>query len=424
MKNLLLLAAFLMALGSCTRKLVTPQQELVLRDSMPVSDEIETDEVFVPKRMAGYPDFFDPNYRSYRVCTLYVDVSYNMFTRFGSQTESVVRKLFATCDTVMQNVVGPKLVIGGMKIHTTPDPYAIYTSAGVKLFHFSNNVEVQSRPERFKTGISSDPFGGIAYISRGFVTNQAYSYACINVHHIGNSKTYSFPVYVIVHELLHNLGLSHSHNDCAFLDRAGNRVGPLDKCAACESHCTPKTTGCNNTTIASDGGLNSYCHVYNRMRYMLRPEALAVVHRSLFESDLPTYTPTVTPPPPPVLTCSTLVAHTTAVGSHPGVGLALDGIDSTNTSRWVVKAPQTSLTLTYNNASVDCIRIWTGFLSGSTWSSPIRQAIVSVNGTQLVAVPGALEMTIPVNRSGVNTIRIDFFALDSHVRVREVRVLD
>jgi len=88
-----------------------------------------------------------------------------------------------------------------------------------------------------------------------------------------------------------------------------------------------------------------------------------------------------------------------------------------------VNAQQTSLTLTYNNASVDCIKIWTGYL-GSTWGSPIRQAIVSVNGTQLVAVPGALEMNIPVNKAGVNSIKIDFFALDSHVRIREVRVYD
>jgi hypothetical protein len=420
MKNtLFILAAFLMVLGSCTRKLITPQtDELVV-----TSDEVPAPAELSMFRAASEPDFWEPTYRSYRIVPFYIEVDSIYNAHWKPFTEDTVRARFARIAWNMERQTGLRFTISQIKILTRHDIVSRQTNGNNMLFQFSSTVPRVGN--NFMLRISGrSGLGGSAFISRGSLTTAPYAISGFGKAIAGGFDKPGNDEYAIGHEILHNLGISHSHNCCEWYTKDGRPLGRLDSAAAGETTCSPVPIRCNRTTIRQSGGWNSYAHIWGQATYNLHPSVLAKLHRAVFYSSLQTYTPTQ-PPLPPVTTCSTQVAHTTATGSHPGFEKALDGIHDTNPSRWVVNAPQTSLTLTYNNASIDCIKIWTGFLSGSTWGSPIRQAIVSVNGTQLgVAVPGALEMNIPVNRAGVNTIKIDFFALDSHVRIREVRVLD
>jgi predicted Zn-dependent protease len=256
------------------------------------------------REAAAIPDFWDANYRSYRVCTLYVEAAYNLYVNSGSNavtTENIIRNVVSVASQTSERLTGVKFVIGELKINTVQDPYYTYKDAQTVLYYFGQNVMTNSQP--FKVFITDANIGGCAYISRGTVTSAKYAVVSLAQTRPINQFTFTYGHSTFLHELYHNLGLSHSHNDCAWLDKNGNRLGPLDSCYACEnSSACPPTPKCVGTTKRMRGDIMSYCHLYGTTELFLKEPELAVLHKSLYYSTLPNYTPTTNPPPPVVTT--------------------------------------------------------------------------------------------------------------------------
>lgn len=249
------------------------------------------------RMLAVEPNFWDPNYRSYRVCTLYVEVAYNIYVNEGynaSNAEAVMRNYINLCSEASQRVDGVKYVVGNMFIHTTPDPYVNVRDAVSGLYLFGQNSI--PRPQAFQIFISDANIGGCAYISPGAVTSAKFAFITIAKTRPTNSIEKNFALLIFNHEMHHILGLSHSHNDCAWKDKNGNRLGPLDSCYSCENNkACPPTTKCVGTTKRMPGDFMSYCHIWGTAEVMLKAPELAVLHKSLYYSSLPTYTPTTIP---------------------------------------------------------------------------------------------------------------------------------
>jgi hypothetical protein len=252
---------------------------------------------------AAEPDFWNPNYRSYKVCTLYVEVAYNIYVNEGmnaSNAEAKMRSFINLCSEASERIDGVKYVVGNMFIHTTPDPYVNVRDAVSGLYLFGNNtINITAQP--FKVFLTDANIGGCAYISAGSVTSAKWAFVSLARNRPLNSRDRNYALLSFNHELHHNLGLQHSHNDCAWLDKNGNRLGPLDSCYACENNkACPPTIKCVGTTKRMAGDFMSYCHIYGTAEVMLKAPELAVLHKSLYYSSLPNYTPTTQPPPPVV----------------------------------------------------------------------------------------------------------------------------
>lgn len=247
---------------------------------------------------AAEPDFWNPNYRSYKVCTLYVEVAYNIYVNEGmnaSNAEAKIRSFINLCSEASERIDGVKYVVGNMFIHTTPDPYVNVRDAVSGLYLFGNNtINVTAQP--FKVFLTDANIGGCAYISAGSVTSAKWAFISLARTRPLNSRDRNYALLSFNHELHHNLGLQHSHNDCAWLDKNGNRLGPLDSCYACENNkACPPTIKCVGTTKRMPGDFMSYCHIWGTAELKLKAPELAVLHKSLYYSSLPNYTPTTTP---------------------------------------------------------------------------------------------------------------------------------
>ena len=105
------------------------------------------------------------------------------------------------------------------------------------------------------------------------------------------------------------------------------------------------------------------------------------------------------------LTFKTLTAPTTqGIWKCTGTKYAGDSLfvrDGDTTTRWVTTGPsriQCTLSASRNIPSID---VWSGFLSGSTWGSPILSLSVFVDGVQVfTTTAGKVRMNIPINRTG------------------------
>jgi len=277
--------SFLLLLAACQTQHIIPNQ-LPPTES---SDEILTDEVFPPARANVIePDFWDPNYRNRVTVQVAVEVAYDIFVKYGTSTEAVVRNAYATSSVVMESACkGVRLQVMSVKINRTPNKIDSLRSASQILYTWGPSFT--ANPAYFYQYVTNKNIGGLAYVSQGNVTSARFSVVGWGNWTPGNATTYTLPIYVICHEYLHNLGLRDSQNDCAWTSKTGVRLGRLDSCSACQSTCTPKMPNCTGSTKRMSGGLNSTCHIYNSIRYELHPAALAVLNRSLFRSNLPKY---------------------------------------------------------------------------------------------------------------------------------------
>ena len=81
--------------------------------------------------------------------------------------------------------------------------------------------------------------------------------------------------------------------------------------------------------------------------------------------------------------------------------LIRDGDTSTNNSRWVTTGPSRIQCTLPAARNIPSINVWSGFLSGSTWGSPIANLVVFVDGVQVFSTAsGKIRTDIPVNRTG------------------------
>jgi hypothetical protein len=365
------------------------------------NDEVETNEK-LPNRSfakAVEPNFWNPAYRSNRVVNTYVEVDYAMYQKWGVNSEAKVRQAFTAASTILESLTGIKIVIpaGQVKVWTTPDPWNASFNSNFILLNWGNAVF--GNPNQFKHFISGKgQLGGLAYIFRGEVTQSKFAISSSYDGVVGNDTQYSFLVYCIIHELLHNLGVSHSQNCCAWKDQNGSLLGRLDSCWQSEITCSPSPVGCTTTTKPMKGGINGYCHVYGMLEYKLHPAVLAVLHRAVFYSDLPTYAPVATPPcncvmslgpcingtqtvtftatnSPCTGTCpasyqqACAITKTVSVKGTPYKGYTLaDTIKAVNgitTDRWLSTGP-TTVTWTFSApVTINWIRLQSGYQGGS-----------------------------------------------------------
>jgi len=274
--------SFLLLLAACQTQRITPYpfpQE---------SDEVLIDEPLVPARTAAEPDFWDPNYRNRVIVQVAVEVAYDIFVKYGANTESVVRNAYATSSVVMESACkGVRLNVVSLKINKKPNRIDSLKSASQILYQWS--ASFTANPAYFYQYVTNKNIGGLAFVSQGNVTSARFSVVGWGNWTPGNATTYTLPIYVICHELGHNLGLRESHNGCAWLSKTGVRLGRLDSCAACQSTCTPVVPNCNGSTKRMNGSLMSYCHVYLSVKYELPPPILAVLNRAIYRSNLPKY---------------------------------------------------------------------------------------------------------------------------------------
>jgi len=254
------------------------------------------------RMLANEPDFWNPSYKSYKVCTLYVEVAYNIYVNEGynaPHAEAKMRALINVASQTSERLTGVKFVIGEIKINTIQDAYYLYRDAPTALYYFGQNTINNTQP--FKVFLTDANIGGCAYISAGSVTSAKWAFVSLARTRPIDQYTFTYGHSSLIHELYHILGLSHSHNDCAWLDRNGNRLGPLDSCASCENNrACPPSLKCVTTTKRMRGDIMSYCHIYGTTELFLKEPELAVLHKSLYYSTLPNYTPTTNPPPPVV----------------------------------------------------------------------------------------------------------------------------
>lgn len=392
MKRILSLAFLLIAaISGCNKQ--DPDKALSTTDSTFVAPDLGNDEIEVHEDHPRYlsrgtaePDFWNPAYRSYKVLNVYIELDNSLTTAWGANVDANLQRLCNSSSEILQRIAGPKINLVKVKKWTTPDPYAGINSAGTVLYQWS--AANQQKKDTFNVFISGKNFGGIAFISRENVISTKYAVCGFGTAAIGDGINYSYPVYCFTHELLHSLGVSHSQNDCAWLSQSGTRLGRLDSCYSCESTCTPKLANCNGGTKSMNGGLNSYCHLYNRIQYGLHSAVLPVLHRALFYSTLPDYTPTTQPPPPPTNTFS--ISGTPYQGfTRADTAKAIDGNEST---RFLTNGPTT---LTWNFAQ-PVTRTSVYMSSGFQTGSPNQTLTLTVDG---VDVPLSFDKTVKFTKS-------------------------
>jgi hypothetical protein len=381
---------------------------------IPESCEIEAPAAPKPAlRISSEPDFWDPNYRSYRIVRLYVEVDSIYAGFYGTQTESVVRDRWARISRNAERLYGIRFEIQTLKINTTPDSLESITSAGTLLATWANQASINTRPEPFKFRISGRNMGGIAYISRGAVTSAKYAVCGFGRVSAGTDERPGLDEYGWLHEVMHNLGISHSHNCCAWQDKAGTPLGKLDDCFAGERTCTPVPSNCSTSQRRMEGGINSYAHIWGTQNWWMHPSCVATLHRALFNSDLPSYTPAAAEGPIPygIQPLGTTFA-----------GVASNVMDGSGDTRWVTSGPASIRCMFSATRRVRRIRILTGFFSGGVWSSPVASLRVqTTTGETLFTITGntrtELELTLDRELNGL----VFWFDDLQYNRIREIQ---
>jgi hypothetical protein len=186
--------------------------------------------------------------------SIYFECDNKLYKDFNSSTSAVmnyVTAVFNQVATLYQNE-NIDILISGINIWTTPDPYANYTSISEILGVYKN-----TRGNNFNGNLSQllttrQLGGGISYMDVLCNKNYAHGACCIYPTY-NNAPTYSWTVEVISHELGHGMGSNHTHW-CGW-QRTDGSTGALDNCFTSEGGCAPGPSPVNGGTIMS------YCHL-------------------------------------------------------------------------------------------------------------------------------------------------------------------
>ena len=402
------------------------------------------------------PNFYDKSQTINKVCKVYIEVCNDLHVRWGSTTVNQVSTIFGTVRELYARD-GIQVQLGEVFIWTTVDPYAALTSSSSILPTFANNRV--SNPWRFKHLLNNKNYGGIAYVSSGTVAPYAFAYSGIGGYTVSSSSTvYSWPTYVFAHEMGHNLGSRHTQWGCWTDTRTNTLIGRLDSCYSCEP-CGSTAPNCNTVTkYNTNGTIMSYCHINGSINlnrgFGLYPGA--TIRTALWNSDIPfetgsgsctttysawstctdgsqtrtfnqTGTNCITPPADSL---SRLCSNRLTGFSYSTTPLtwyqtnspdkAFDGISTTNDSRWMVNG-KCSVKILLGKDTLQKIRILSGYLGGTTWSSPITSLQIKVNNTVTTITNTATDYEFTVNNNSTDSIVI-FFNDAQFNRVREIEL--
>lgn len=400
------------------------------------------------------PDFFDKSQTINKVCKVYIEVCNDLYVRWGTNTTNQVSTLFGSVKELYLRD-GIQVQLGEVFIWTTIDPYATLQGSQAILPAFAQNRV--NNPWRFKHLLNNKNFGGIAYISQGTLSPFAFAYSGIGGFTVSPSSTlYSWPTYVFAHEMGHNLGSRHTHWGCWTDERTNTLIGRLDSCYSCEP-CASTAPNCNTVTkYNTQGTIMSYCHINGAINlnkgFGLHPGAL--IRRLLWNSDIPfetgsctttysawsscsgglqtrTYTQTgtncVTPPSDSLsracnnkLTDFIYVTNPSTWYQTFPPSKAFDGISTTNDSRWLVNG-KCSVKILLNKDTLQRIRILSGYLGGTTWSSPVNSLQIKVNNVLTTISNTNVDYDFTVNNNSVDSVVIFFNDLTFN-RIREIEI--
>ena len=343
-------------------------------DSVKINQTCEVEAPSEPRiamRAANIPDFWDTTYKANKLIRLYIEADTLFRALYKDTAEQAIRARVALMNRVCEPMYGIRFEIVQLVIRTRSDQTYRATAATPMLYAWT--TEYPTLPaDLFKLRISGKNIGGSAYLSRGSVTSAKWAVVGMGFVPMGNERQPGNLEYNMLHELCHNMGLSHAFNCCVWLDRNGKQLGRLDSTWAGERTCSPSPT-CRNTSKRHPSGPMGYGHFWQTPIWNLHPAIRKVWMESLFYSTVPSYTPTQQQPIQPTWT----FLGTTLSGTTANVN------DGNTDTRWVTTG-RSSVTITYpDSVSIQSIRVLSGFLSNNRWGSPIQPLRVLVNGSQV-----------------------------------------
>jgi hypothetical protein len=201
----------------------------------------------------------NPTLRPVRV---HLVADFDLYRKYNSNSVTLtnfITGLFNQTATIYQNE-GVLLEIAGIKIFTSPDPFASLP-ATANSFDFLEAfrlymIENLPHPGDLAHLLSARSLGlgGIAAVD--VVCNTRYGYGFSNIYNTYSvAPTYSWSVYVLTHELGHNLGSPHTHACFWTVNGVANQA--VDGCASP----APNEGTCTKPAVPTGGGtIMSYCH--------------------------------------------------------------------------------------------------------------------------------------------------------------------
>lgn len=329
---------------------------------------------------------------------LYV-MDYDLYVALGSSDAACSTYIYTNHNLAMKAFEAANIYnkIEKIIILKTPSVFTPITSALSMLSTF-NSTYIN---EKFDTKILlfNKNLGGYAF-TNGINSSVANSLIC------GVWKTDSYwNSFNIAHELGHHYGSPHTHVCWKFPDGTTRRI---DSCYA----------GCNQTNkkFTIGGTVMSYCYNNGTVKLPI------VFHPLCIDTMVKTFSrntsiPVTDVPNPPT---TTMTVDTVGIPlNKAGFKLSRDNNFAVNTSRWVVAGPS-SVTFNNVNKNITSLTLHTGWLSGSTWTSPVKSLQVIVNGVifYTTTTNTLTTLTIPIN-SNTTSLRILFRDTDFN-RVREI----
>ena len=187
---------------------------------------------------------------------------YDLYLKYNSNSANLTNFITGLFNQVaiLYGRDGITIEIAEIQIFTAPDPFASLTASAESFGFLTAFSDYMFKKTPQHIGdlahlLSARPLmlGGVAYV--GVVCNRASGYGFSNIY---NSYTaapnYSWSVYVIAHEIGHNLGSPHTHRCAWNINGVANQA--IDGCFPTEGG------SCTKPALPSGGGtIMSYCHL-------------------------------------------------------------------------------------------------------------------------------------------------------------------
>lgn len=178
---------------------------------------------------------------------VFLECDYALRTNKGSTTATTnyITAVFNNVATLYANEL-VTTAVSQVYVWETPDSYNT-TSSSTALDQFRTTRTTFNGNIAHLAALGGNNIGGIAWID--VICNQTYHYAYSNIYSSYSTvPTYSWTVYVMTHEMGHNLGSPHTQS-CSWTG------GALDNCYTTEGGCAQGPAPTNGGTIMS------YCHL-------------------------------------------------------------------------------------------------------------------------------------------------------------------
>lgn len=189
--------------------------------------------------------------------SIYFECDYHMYLNFDEDATAVlnyVENLFVEVKNIY-NAENLDLMISGISVWTSPDPYANNSTA---IYDFQLAKDASGFSGDLAHLLTNDPgnHGGVAYVDE-LCGSSPYGYSDL-VNAMQVYPAYSWDVQVIAHELGHNFGSAHTH-DCVW---GSNNNSQIDDCGNVYGTPTGNCYDASNPIIPTEGGtIMSYCHL-------------------------------------------------------------------------------------------------------------------------------------------------------------------